>query len=65
MSGTALPISELVRDEEFVLRADRHELESFGPTFDNAIEGEGDRLASFVGAIEDGAVDECTFIVNL
>ena len=58
-----LAVSQLVRDEEFVFRPYGHELQTFGPTLNNAVERERNRLAALVTAVENSAVDERTFIM--
>ena len=64
-TGTLLAIPQLVRDIEFVFRADGHELQPFGPTFDYLVQSELNRFATAVTAVEHGAVDERTFVVHL
>ena len=61
---SALAVSQIVRDIQFVFSTLRHQLQTFGPTFDNAVERELNRLAAIVAAIENSTIDELTFIVH-
>ena len=65
MTCTALAVSKLVRDVEFVFRTNRHQLQTFGPTFDDAVERELDRLAALVAAVKNSTVNQRTLIVYL
>ena len=58
-----LPVSEVVGDEEAVFAAFLHELQSFGPSGDDAVEREGGGFAALYAAVEEGAVDEHAFVV--
>src|SRR5215831_16883104 len=50
-------VSKIGRNEKLPLGADGHELESFGPSFDHAIDRKGGGLAALVGAVKFLAVD--------
>ena len=63
LTGSALSITELIRDIEFVFRAYGHQLQTFGPTFDNTVEGELNRLAALVRTIENSTIDEGTLVM--
>ena len=65
MTGSALTVTEVVRDVQFVFRTNRHQLKTFGPTLDDTIERELDGFATLVTAIEDRTIDERSFIVYL
>src|SRR5579859_3791639 len=63
--GTRAPIAicQIGRDEQLPLRSHGHQLQGFGPTLDDSIHPERDRLAALVGAVEFLAVDERPAIV--
>ena len=57
-------IGEVGGDPEAALFASDHELEAFGPSFDDAVEGEADRFAARDGAVEEFAVGGPAGIVD-
>ena len=62
-TGTTFAIGEVVGDVETVLRAFLHELDTFGPTCDDLIEGELGGLTTLYGGVEDGAIGQRAMIV--
>ena len=56
-------VSKIWRNEELILRTDFHQLKRFGPTFDHTADRKGRRLATFVGTVELGAVDQRAAII--
>ena len=65
LTGTTLAVSEVVRDEEAVLRTLLHELQSLGPSCDDLVETECSTLATTVAAVEYLTVDERSLIIAL
>lgn len=53
LSGPALAVSEVVRDEETVLGTLFHELQTLCPSFNNLVEGECSVLSPAVAGVED------------
>ena len=51
-----IPVSEVCRNPEAALFANLHELEAFGPSFDDAVEREARRAAALHRAIEEFAI---------
>lgn len=64
-TGTAGAVGEFGGDVEAELGAFLHELHAFGPAGDDAIEGELDGFLAAVAAVENGAVDQRAFVVDL
>src|SRR5947209_1132170 len=56
--GSRCSVSEIGRDEELPLGANRHELKGLGPALDDSVHREGGRLAATVGAVELGPIDQ-------
>lgn len=56
-------VSEIGRDVKLPLGADGHKLKGFYPPWDYAVNGEIDRFAAAVGAIEYVSVDKAAFVV--
>ena len=63
-AGASVAVAEVAGNEEAVLGADRHKLQTFGPAFDYAAQGEGDRFAALVRAVEFRAVNERAGVVD-
>ena len=61
---SSFAIGEVGRNEELELGADRHELQTFGPTGNDSVEGELDGLAAVDRTIEDGSVRKGAVVVN-
>lgn len=63
-SCSALAVGEGGGNEEFVFAADLHQLKSFRPAGNDAVDREGRRLAALNGAVEDGAVGKGARVVD-
>src|SRR5688572_14491459 len=53
-TAAALAVTQVGRDPQRVLAADRHQGDALGPTRDDLVEAELGRLATLVGAVEHG-----------
>ena len=62
---SGITISEIGWDEELVLGTDGHELQTFGPAFDDFLHAKGDRLTALHRAVEDFTADECAMVVDV
>ena len=61
--GAAFAISKIGRNEELPLGADGHKLQRLGPTLDDLTNGEAGGLATLVGAVEFGAIDQSAAVI--
>ena len=57
-------VGEVMRDNDLPLVAHMHVLKCFRPAWDNSVEWEHLRLASFITAIKDFTVDKASTVVN-
>src|SRR5690606_23984470 len=62
--GAVAAVSQLGRDPEAVLGANRHQRNAFGPALDDLVQAEIDGLATLVAAVEHGAVEQLAFVVD-
>ena len=60
---SAFAIGQGVGDDEFVFRTHGHEFETFLPSLITWLRGKLGGFTALVAAVEDGAVDELTFVV--
>ena len=65
LSCAALAVAESVRNEEAILGTLLHELQTFGPSCDHAVQGELGGFAALYRAVEHCSVDEHALIVTL
>ena len=57
LSRSASAISKIRGDEEFILIADSHELQCFGPAFDDSTYTKINRFSSINGTIENRSIE--------
>ena len=58
-----LAVSQTIGDEEAVLSTLLHQLQTLCPSSDHLLQGEGGRLTTLIGTVEDGTVDEGSLVV--
>src|SRR5215472_14789769 len=63
VAGAAFAVGKLRRNKELPLRSDRHQLQRFGPAFDDAVHGKARRLAAAIGTVKFLAVDQNAAII--
>ena len=60
-----LAVSQTIGDEEAVLSTLLHQLQTLRPSSDHLLQGEGGRLTTLIGTVEDGTVDEGSLVVTV
>ena len=63
-AGAIRSVGEVRRNLEFEFVTDFHELETFGPTGNHAIQGKTDGFAALDGAVEDRSVEQRAVIMD-
>src|ERR1700737_1606553 len=63
-AGAARSIGKVSRNEKLPLGAYGHELQSFGPTLDNATNRDGSGFAAFIGTIKLAVVNQGALVID-
>ena len=62
-AAALVTVGQVGGDPEFILGTNAHQLDTFGPTFDDLVQGELSGAATFNRAVKYFAVHQCTMVV--